>query len=222
MKMSKEKADTMKALGAEILRTPNSAGYTSLDSPFAVAQKLQRQIPNSYVLDQVRATVSVDEPDDVERSSVWRAASGQYTSASNPLAHYDLTAEEILEQCDGQVDMMVIGTGTGGALTGIGSCPPFHSRANGTATSRRMRSLKRWNLPIGRKLKERCPTCRVVAVDPLGSIMANPQDLSAKAFFEVEGIGHDFVPTVCGEDPCTCFKWKKLEFVEKNSWFGSW
>ena len=52
-KMSKEKADTMKALGAEIIRTPNTAGYLSLESPFAVAQKLNKEIPNSFVLDQV-------------------------------------------------------------------------------------------------------------------------------------------------------------------------
>ena len=60
MKMSKEKADTMKALGAEIIRTPNSANYLSLESPFAVAQKLQREIPNSYVLDQVNDFKRID------------------------------------------------------------------------------------------------------------------------------------------------------------------
>jgi len=57
------------------------------------------------------------------------------------LAHYDITAEEIIEQCDGDLDMMVIGTGTGGALTGI-----------------------------GRKLKEKCPKCQIIAVDPIGSV----------------------------------------------------
>ena len=35
------------------------------------------------------------------------------------MAHYDHTAEEILWQCDGRLDMVVIGTGTGGTLTGI-------------------------------------------------------------------------------------------------------
>jgi len=53
-KMSQEKEDTMRALGAEIIRTPNSAGYLSLESTFAVAQKLSREIPNSFVLDQVQ------------------------------------------------------------------------------------------------------------------------------------------------------------------------
>ncbi|CAN0559227.1 unnamed protein product [Laminaria digitata] len=36
------------------------------------------------------------------------------------MAHYENTAEEILEQCDGQVDMCVIAAGTGGTLTGVG------------------------------------------------------------------------------------------------------
>ncbi len=38
----------------------------------------------------------------------------------NPLAHYDQTAEEILDQCDGKVDVVVIGAGTGGNVTGVG------------------------------------------------------------------------------------------------------
>lgn len=32
----------------------------------------------------------------------------QYANPSNPLAHYDSTAEEILEQCEGKVDMIVL------------------------------------------------------------------------------------------------------------------
>lgn len=44
----------------------------------------------------------------------------RYSNCSNPLTHYETTAEEILEQCDGRVDMVVIGAGTGGTLTGVG------------------------------------------------------------------------------------------------------
>ena len=36
------------------------------------------------------------------------------------MAHYENTAEEILDQCDGRVDMVVIAAGTGGTLTGVG------------------------------------------------------------------------------------------------------
>ena len=42
----------------------------------------------------------------------------QYRNPGNPLAHYDTTAEEIIEQCGGKVDMVVLGAGTGGTITG--------------------------------------------------------------------------------------------------------
>ena len=40
---------------------------------------------------------------------------------------------------------------------------------------------------------------QVIGVDPTGSIIAEPDDLNKtdKTFYEVEGIGYDFVPTVC-------------------------
>lgn len=66
----------MRALGAEIVRTPTSAAFDSPESHVGVAWRLKNEIPNSHILDQ-------------------------YRNASNPLTHYDTTAEEILEQCDG-------------------------------------------------------------------------------------------------------------------------
>ena len=42
----------------------------------------------------------------------------QYRNPGNPLAHYDTTAEEIIEQCGGKVDMVVLGAGTGGTVCG--------------------------------------------------------------------------------------------------------
>jgi cystathionine beta-synthase len=74
---------------------------------------------------------------------------------SNPLAHYDVTAEEILEQCDGKIDMLVVGAGTGGTITGV-----------------------------GRKIKERCPNVIVVGVDPVGSILAEPENLNDEGRLE--------------------------------------
>uniref|UniRef100_A0A8D0A5C3 Cystathionine beta-synthase n=1 Tax=Sander lucioperca TaxID=283035 RepID=A0A8D0A5C3_SANLU len=124
-RMSNEKVDVLRALGAEIVRTPSSAAFDSPESHIVTAWRLKSEISNSHILDQ-------------------------YRNASNPLAHYDTTAEEILEQCDGKLDMLVAGAGTGGTLTGV-----------------------------ARKLKERCPNVKIVAVDP-----------------EVEGIGYDFIPTV--------------------------
>jgi len=74
-KMSQEKVDVLKALGAEIYRTPTEASWDSPESHIGVAKKLNNEIPNSHILDQ-------------------------YMNPSNPLAHYDGTAEEILDQCD--------------------------------------------------------------------------------------------------------------------------
>ncbi|XP_061081853.1 cystathionine beta-synthase-like [Conger conger] len=143
-KMSMEKVDVLRALGAEIVRTPTSARFDSPESHVGVAWRLKNEIPNSHILDQ-------------------------YRNPSNPLAHYDTTAEEILEQCDGKVDMLVAGAGTGGTISGI-----------------------------ARKLKERCPNVKIVGVDPEGSILAEPDELNRtdKTAYEVEGIGYDFIPTV--------------------------
>ncbi|XP_063161361.1 cystathionine beta-synthase-like protein isoform X1 [Candoia aspera] len=143
-KMSMEKVDVLRALGAEIVRTPTTARFDSPESHVGVAWRLKNEIPNSHILDQ-------------------------YRNASNPLSHYDITAEEILQQCEGQVDMIVAGAGTGGTITGI-----------------------------GRKIKEKCPGCKIIGVDPEGSILAEPEKLNItdKTTYEVEGIGYDFIPTV--------------------------
>ena len=52
-KMSNEKVDVMRALGAEIVRTPTSASFDSPEGLIMVAQRLNKEIPNSIVLDQV-------------------------------------------------------------------------------------------------------------------------------------------------------------------------
>lgn len=93
-KMSKEKVDVLKALGAEIVRTPTEAAYDAPDSHISVAARLQQEIPNSFILNQ-------------------------YTNPSNPLAHAEGTAEEIWAQCGGKIDMLVAGAGTGGTITGL-------------------------------------------------------------------------------------------------------
>ena len=55
-KMSTEKVDTLRALGAEIVRTPTSANFDAPESHISVAQRLCNEIPNSIILDQVRRT----------------------------------------------------------------------------------------------------------------------------------------------------------------------
>jgi cystathionine beta-synthase len=53
-KMSQEKVNVLKALGAEIIRTPTEAAWDSPDSHIGVAMRLNREIPNSHILDQVK------------------------------------------------------------------------------------------------------------------------------------------------------------------------
>ncbi|XP_043664268.1 cystathionine beta-synthase isoform X2 [Vespula pensylvanica] len=159
-KMSNEKVLTLRALGAEIIRTPTEAAWNSPESHISISQKLQKEIPNSVILDQ-------------------------YTNSGNPLAHYDQTAMEIWKQCDGKLDYVVIGAGTGGTVSGI-----------------------------GRKLKELHPEITIIAVDPIGSILAFPSELNEHdvSFYEVEGIGYDFLPTVL--DRNVVDKWVKVNDCE--------
>merc|ERR1719428_2595119 len=149
-KMSGEKVNTMKALGAEILRTPTEAAWDAQDSHIFLSARLAKDL-GGHVLDQ-------------------------YKNPGNPLAHYEGTAEEIIEQTDGKLDYMIMSAGTGGTLTGT-----------------------------AKKLKEAMPNCQVVGVDPYGSILAVPDSMndgSARTgqkrltAYHVEGIGYDFVPTV--------------------------
>ncbi|ESO03852.1 hypothetical protein HELRODRAFT_79716, partial [Helobdella robusta] len=155
-KMSKEKVDIMKALGAEIVQTPTSVSYDAPSSNYRMASKLANTIPKSHILNQFR-------------------------NASNPIAHYDGTAEEILNACDGKLNMLVCSAGTGGTLSGI-----------------------------ARKIKERLPDCLIVGVDPIGSILATPDEVNetSTAFYEIEGIGDDFLPTTL--DRKIVDKWYKV------------
>jgi len=93
-KMSKEKEVVLKALGAEIVRTPTEAAWDSPESHIGVAKKMQSEIPNSHILDQ-------------------------YSNPANPDAHYAGTAQEILDDFDDSLKMVVAGVGTGGTITGM-------------------------------------------------------------------------------------------------------
>ena len=92
-KMSKEKEVVLKALGAEIVRTPTEAAWDASESHIGVAKKLNSEIPHSHILDQ-------------------------YSNKANPDAHYHYTANEIIEEFE-NLDMVVAGVGTGGTITGL-------------------------------------------------------------------------------------------------------
>ncbi|EDR13973.1 uncharacterized protein LACBIDRAFT_171213 [Laccaria bicolor S238N-H82] len=104
-KMSLEKEALLRALGAEVVRTPTEAAWDSPESHIGVAKRLRREIPHSIILDQ-------------------------YCNVNNPLAHEYTTGPEIIEAVVStpstssrpsteKVDVMVAGAGTGGTITGI-------------------------------------------------------------------------------------------------------
>ena len=124
-KMSMEKEVVLKALGATIVRTPTEVSHDDPKSLFGVAKKLQSEIPNSHILDQ-------------------------YSNNNNPDAHYNSTAQEILDEFGTDLNMVVISTGTGGTITGI-----------------------------AKKLKESIPDIHIVGVDPIGSILGGGSDISS-------------------------------------------
>ena len=149
-KMSREKEVTLTALGAEIIRTPTEVPFDSPESHISVAKKLQKEILNSHILDQ-------------------------YSNPANYMAHYEGTAREILEDLSNRVDMIVMGAGTGGTITGV-----------------------------AKRMKETCPQCEIIGVDPIGSILAGEGPIQT---YEVEGIGYDFIPKVLHRDLVT--EWVK-------------
>lgn len=122
-KMSREKQLVMESLGAEIIRTPTEAAHDDPESLLGVAKRLNSEIPDSIIPDQ-------------------------YENPDNADAHYHGTAAEIWDDFGDSLDMVVIGAGTGGTITGV-----------------------------ARYLKERNPSIVIVGVDPEGSILGGRSDV---------------------------------------------
>ena len=122
-KMSREKQVVMEALGAKIIRTPTEASHDAPESLIGVAKRLNREIQDSVVPDQ-------------------------YENPDNPDAHYHGTGAEIWQDFGDSLDMVVMGAGTGGTVTGV-----------------------------ARYLKERKPEILIIGVDPEGSILGGRSEV---------------------------------------------
>ena len=110
--MSTERRSMLRAYGAELQLTDGAQGMAGA---IALATELVEEIPEAYLLQQ-------------------------FDNPANPAVHERTTAEEIWHDCDGQLDALVAGVGTGGTITGC-----------------------------ARLLKQRNPQLQVVAVEPAGS-----------------------------------------------------
>ena len=154
-KMSIEKQKIIEALGGKVIRTPTEVSSDHPDSHINKAIDLKNSLENAHILDQ-------------------------YSNQANPSSHYHTTAQEIFHDLDGQMDMIVVGVGTGGTISGI-----------------------------AKYIKDLQLDCVIVGVDPYGSILADEKFIANKddnnqcdladnpnQGYLVEGIGYDFIPDV--------------------------
>jgi cystathionine beta-synthase len=92
-KQSREKVDSLRALGAEVIVCPTNVEPEDPRSYYSVSSRLEREVPNS-----------------------WKP--NQYDNLSNVQAHYESTGPEIWEQTEGSITHLVVGVGTGGTISG--------------------------------------------------------------------------------------------------------
>src|SRR4051812_16862658 len=144
-KMSQEKIAMLRAYGAEVVITPTAVEHDSPESYYSVSSRLAEEIPGGF------------KPD-------------QYANLANPEAHYRVTAPEILEQTDGEIDALVISVGTGGTISGV-----------------------------GRYFSEHAPNVSIVGADPEGSVYTAKDAGDLHPYF-VEGIGKDTWPKTMDPD----------------------
>ena len=90
-RFSEEKVMIMRALGAEVTRTPDAEGMMGA---IEQAKKMAASDPKAFM-------------------------ASQFENPSNPEYHFETTAQEIFEQMEGRIDAMVIGVGTAGTFTGV-------------------------------------------------------------------------------------------------------
>ncbi|MCL2455295.1 MAG: cysteine synthase A [Micrococcales bacterium] len=99
--MSKERRALLRAFGAELVLTPGADG---MKGAVAAAEKIAAERPGAVL-------------------------ARQFANPANPAAHRATTAQEILADTDGKVDILVAGIGTGGTITGVGQVLKTHDPA---------------------------------------------------------------------------------------------
>lgn len=144
-KQSKEKVDNLKAVGAEVIVCPTDVEPTDPRSYYSVSKRLGGEIPNAWYVNQ-------------------------YDNPSNVIAHYESTGPEIWEQTEGKITHFVVGVGTGGTISGVGTY-----------------------------LKEKNPNIKIWGIDTYGSVFKKYHETGVFDEKEIypyitEGIGEDILP----------------------------
>lgn len=140
--ISKEKIQALKLFGAEVIFTPKGLPPSDERSCYKVAETIARERGGFYV--------------------------NQYFNPLNPEAHYRTTGPEIWANTNGEVDVVLVGMGTGGTITGV-----------------------------GKYLKGKKASVKVIGVEPIGSVFETYLKegiLKTASNFNVEGIGKNFIP----------------------------
>jgi cysteine synthase A len=88
---SEEKVTLMRALGAQVTRTPEAAGMQG----------------------------AIDQAQEFARGTSGTFMAAQFENPANPDFHYETTAKEIFEQMEGRIDAVAVGSGTAGTFTGV-------------------------------------------------------------------------------------------------------
>ncbi|WP_438976562.1 pyridoxal-phosphate dependent enzyme [Polaribacter sp.] len=148
-KQSKEKMDILRAVGAEVVVCPTNVEPTDPRSYYSVSKRLGEETPNSWYVNQ-------------------------YDNPSNCKAHFLSTGPEIWDQTEGKVTHFVVGVGTGGTISGVGSY-------------------------LKMKAKEQGKTVKVWGVDTYGSVFKKYHETGIFDENEIypyitEGIGEDILP----------------------------
>ena len=145
-KSSQDKIDMLKSMGAEVHVCPANVAADDARSYYEVAKKLHKENPGSIYINQYFNELNID-------------------------AHYKTTGPEIWEQTNGEVTHVVIASGTGGTISGV-----------------------------GKYLKEKNPNIKVLGVDAIGSVLkkfheTGKFDENEISPYKIEGLGKNLIPT---------------------------
>lgn len=163
-KSSMDKVDMLQALGAEVHLCPANVPADDPRSYYEVAKRIHQETPNSVYINQYFNTLNIE-------------------------AHYRSTGPEIWEQTQGKVTHVVVCSGTGGTISGI-----------------------------GRFLKEKNPNVKILGVDAFGSAIKKyheTRELDPNEIYpyKIEGLGKNLIPTATDFDVIDKF----IKVTDKDS-----